>query len=173
MSGTAAGLHTLRGYGEVQLSNADVYELPVMVALLKVLNLKPPDTNAFTTSDFQFRLEGEHVCFEQSAIQRRCHQLGRQRRNELEHRVATHAAHIAGRSDMQLPIWKNVIGGASEQIMQIQVTGTLADPKMKREPFPGINQAIQSLQTGMQPQNRTLPAEGMRANSPGYAPSMR
>jgi hypothetical protein len=57
--------------------------------------------------------------------------------------------------------------------MQIQVSGTLADPKMKREPFPGINQAIQSLQTGMQPQNRTLPAEGMRSNSPEYAPSMR
>ena len=33
VTGSAAGLHTLRGIGEVQLSNADIYELPVMVAL--------------------------------------------------------------------------------------------------------------------------------------------
>ena len=173
VSGTAAGLHTLRGYGEVQLSNADVYELPVMVALLKVLNLKPPDTNAFTTSDFQFRLDGEHVVL--NKVQFSGDAISLEGNGEMnlntELRLTLHT--LPGRSDMQLPIWKNVIGGASEQIMQIQVTGTLAEPKMKREPFPGINQAIQSLQTGMQPQNRTLPAEGMRANSPGYAPSMR
>jgi len=48
------------------------------------------------------------------------------------------------------------MGGASEQVMQIHVTGTLADPKTNEKRFPAINQALQTLQTGMQPQN-TLP----------------
>jgi hypothetical protein len=166
VTGTASGLHTLRGKGEVQLSNADVYELPVMVALLKVLNLKPPNTNAFTTSDFQFRLEGEHVLLDKVQFSGDAISLEGNGEMNLNTDVKLTLHTLPGRSDMQLPIWKNVIGGASEQIMQIQVTGTLADPKMKREPFPGINQAIQSLQTGMQPPNRTAPTEGMRANSP-------
>ena len=80
---------------------------------------------------------------------------------------------LPGRSDMQLPIWKTVVGGASEQIMQIQVTGNLADPKMKRELIPTIKKTIESMQTGMQPQNRTLPAEGMRANSPSDPAPLR
>ncbi len=61
LSGTAAGLHTLRGKGEIKLHDADIYRLPVLVALLKVLNFKPPDNSAFTTSDIKFQLDGEHV----------------------------------------------------------------------------------------------------------------
>src|SRR5262249_39676191 len=54
LTGNATGLHTLRGKGEIKLHDADIYKLPVMVAMLKVLNFKPPDTSAFTTSDIVF-----------------------------------------------------------------------------------------------------------------------
>ncbi len=55
-----------------------------------------------------------------------------------------------------------MMGGASEQIMQIKITGTLADPKAKREAFPKITEALQSIQGGMQPGDRTLIPQGMR-----------
>ena len=64
LTGNATGLHTLRGKGEIKLHDADIYKLPVMVALLKVLNFKPPDTSAFTTSDIIFHLDGEHALFD-------------------------------------------------------------------------------------------------------------
>src|SRR5262249_39472601 len=61
LRGTGGGVHTLSGQGEVKLRKADIYRLPVMVALLKFLNFKPPDTNAFSTSDFKFHIRGDHV----------------------------------------------------------------------------------------------------------------
>ncbi len=173
VTGTAAGLHTLRGIGEVQLSNADIYELPVMVALLSVLNLKPPTTNAFSNSDFQFRLDGEHVLLNKVQFSGDAISLEGNGEMNLNTDLQLTLHTLPGRSDMQLPIWKTVVGGASEQIMQIQVTGNLADPKMKRELIPTIKKTIESMQTGMQPQNRTLPAEGMRANSPSDPAPLR
>ncbi|HTQ39248.1 MAG TPA: AsmA-like C-terminal region-containing protein, partial [Pirellulales bacterium] len=157
LNGSAAGLHTLNGDGQVQLTNADIYELPVMVALLKVLNLKRPDTNAFTKSDITFHIDGEHVILKNIEFSGDAISLVGDGEANLNTDINLKLQPIVGRSDLQLPAWKRLMGGASEQIMQIHVTGTLADPKPKREAFPTINQALQTIQTGMQPQNRTLP----------------
>jgi hypothetical protein len=162
LSGTAAGLHTLRGQGEVKLHDADIYRLPVMVALLKILNFKPPDSSAFSTSDIKFHIDGEHVLlnnieFSGDAISL----LGKGEMNlNTDIQLTLHS--LVGRSDMELPAFKRMMGGASEQIMQIRITGTLADPKAKREAFPKITEALQSIQGGMQPQDRTLTPQGMR-----------
>lgn len=157
LSGSAAGLHTLNGDGQVQLTNADIYELPVMVALLKFLNLKLPDKNAFTKSDIAFHIDGEHVILKNIEFSGDAISLVGDGEANLNTDINLKLQPIVGRSDLQLPAWKRLMSGASEQIMQIHVTGTLADPHPKREALPGINQALQTIQTGMQPQNRTLP----------------
>jgi hypothetical protein len=64
VSGTNQGLHTWRGGGQVRLRDADIYELPVMIALLKLLSVQRADRTAFTTSDIDFRIEGDDLAFE-------------------------------------------------------------------------------------------------------------
>ncbi|MCH5376268.1 MAG: hypothetical protein JJ992_20040, partial [Planctomycetes bacterium] len=61
LSGTAQGRHTWRGDGFVRLYEADIYEIPVMLALLKVLSIRRPDRTAFTSSDIDFEIQGEHL----------------------------------------------------------------------------------------------------------------
>ncbi len=161
LTGNAAGLHTLLGNGQVQLRDADIYQLPVMVALLKVLNFKPPDTTAFTKCDASFDLSGEHFALKKIEFVGDAISLGGTGEMNLNTDINLRLHSLLGRSDMQLDGWKKLMGGASEQIMQIQVTGTLADPHAKREAFPVINQALQSIQAGMQPE-RQLPPQGMR-----------
>jgi AsmA-like C-terminal region/Domain of Unknown Function (DUF748) len=168
LTGSAAGLHTLNGDGQLQLTNADIYELPVMVALLKVLNLKRPDTNAFTKSDVAFHIDGEHVILKNIEFSGDAISLVGDGEANLNTDINLKLQPIVGRSDLQLPAWKRLMGAASEQIMQIHVTGTLADPHPKREALPTINHALQTLQTDMQPQNRTLPPP---PNTPVYPTS--
>jgi hypothetical protein len=157
LTGTAAGLYTLNGDGQVQLTHADIGELPVIVALLKVLNLKRPDTNAFTKSDVTFHIEGEHVILKNIEFSGDAISLVGDGEANLNTEINLKLQPIVGRSDLQLPAWKRLMGGASEQIMQVHVTGTLGDPRSKREAFPTINQALQTIQTGMQQPNRSLP----------------
>ena len=57
---------------------------------------------------------------------------------------------MPGRREWQLPVFREVLGGASEQIMVIHVGGTLQNPVRTREPFPGVQQALQQLQAELQ-----------------------
>lgn len=165
LQGDGGGVRTLVGKGGLQLRDADIYRLPVMVALLNFLNLKPPDTSAFSTSDMKFHILGDNVTLDD--IQFGGDVISVEGKGEMNLstaiRLTLHT--LPGRSDIQLPVLKALVGGASQQIMQIQVTGTLADPVIKREAFPTINQALQTLQSGMQPQERSQQTEGMRPYS--------
>ncbi|OYV93119.1 MAG: hypothetical protein B7Z73_03840 [Planctomycetia bacterium 21-64-5] len=59
LHGTGRGIHHLGGRGSVELRDAKVFELPVMLALLKTLGGRLPDTTAFNTADVDFRIEGD------------------------------------------------------------------------------------------------------------------
>ena len=65
VTGAGTGTHNLRGHGAVQLRDADIYQLPVMVRLLKLVKVKRPDQTAFTTSDMAFTIEGDRLYFKQ------------------------------------------------------------------------------------------------------------
>ena len=54
----------LGGNGHLYLHNANIYELPLMISMLKILSIKVPDPNAFSQSDIDFHIQGEHVYFD-------------------------------------------------------------------------------------------------------------
>ena len=45
---------------------------------------------------------------------------------------------------------KQFLGGASQQILLIHVDGTLQNPQVRREAFPGVNQVLEQLQAELQ-----------------------
>ncbi len=149
-SGDTSGIHSLVGRGQIRLTDADIYELPFMVSLLKLLSVKPPDATAFTTSSIDYRLEGDHVYFDKISFNGDAISLEGSGEMDFDSSVRATFHTLVGRSDWQLPVLKTVIGAASRQLMQIHVSGTLADPKMTREVLPVVNQALQQAQTNVQ-----------------------
>ncbi len=130
----------------MQLDKANIYELPGMVALLKTLSLKPPDPNAFSTSDANFHIEGEHVYFDKLNFNGDAISLSG--RGEMNFQGDTSMVFRAtlGRGDAGIPVIRNLFAGASQQIMQIRVTGNIQDPRFKQVVLPGVNQALKNLQ---------------------------
>jgi hypothetical protein len=57
---------------------------------------------------------------------------------------------VVGRDELRLPVIRDVLGGASRQIMLIHVDGTLYDPQMTKQAFPGVAQALQQFQADLQ-----------------------
>lgn len=161
LQGVGYGTHTMTGKGSIRLHDADIYELPVMVSLLKILSIRQPDATAFTKSDIDFRVQGEHLLFDRINFNGDAvsllgkGQMGFDRQLDL----TFHA--MVGRDDanFHIPILRNVIGEASQQIMQIRVTGSCADPITRSEAFPGVNQALQALQAEMQPEPQRIERE--------------
>jgi hypothetical protein len=150
LSGQPRGQHTMRGGGSVQLRDADIYQLPLMVALLKILSVRPPDTTAFTESDIEFRVHGNHIYFDRMNFNGDAISLrGNGEMNfDKEIHLNFHAA--VGKRELPIPILREVVKGASQQFMQLHVEGTVDAPLATAEAFPGVNQAFKDLEAGLQ-----------------------
>lgn len=157
LDGAGTSLHGMSGRGEVRLREADIYELPVMVQLLKILSIRRPDTTGFTTSDIAFRVEGEHIYLDKIELSGDAISLVGSGEMNFDTAIRANLGAIVGRSELQLPVLKNMMGQASQQILQVRVDGTLAEPQIRREAFPGLNQAFQQLQADMQPMRPQFP----------------
>ena len=147
LRGSGRSVNALAGRGTLQLRDADIYELPFMISLLKILSIRAPDKTAFSRSDIGFRIEGEHLYFDQLDFNGDAISLLGKGEMDFQQNVALAFNAIVGRGESSMPVVKEIFSGAAKQIMLIRVTGNLHDPKMSREPFPGVNQALQQLQS--------------------------
>jgi len=147
VSGSRAGAHSLAGRGQVRLRDADIYELPLVVALLKMFRVKAPDRNAFGSSIVDFRIEGPRAYLDNIELSGDAISLVGNGEVDLDGAVHMTFRSIMGDSETQLPAMKRLLGGASGQFMLIHVDGTLAHPEMTSEAFPTLAAAIQKLQS--------------------------
>jgi len=150
LSGSRAGTHSLTGRGQVRLRDADLYELPVVVALLKILRVKAPDRNAFGSSLVDFRIEGPHAYLDTIELSGDAISLVGTGEIDFDTNLRLSFRSIMGDAETQLPAMKRLLGGASGQFMLIHVDGTLADPVPTTEAFPTLAAALQKLQTERQ-----------------------
>jgi len=154
LRGAGRNLSAMGGRGRVALREANVYELPVMIALLKILRIQEPNTNAFGSSDLSFRVDGNHIYFDPITFSGDAISLEGSGEMDFQKAVRLTFRAIPGRTEERLPLIGDILGGASEQIMLIHVAGTLQNPEVSKEPFPVVNQALQQLQEDLQTSQR-------------------
>ncbi len=149
LTGTSHGPHTWRGDGLVRLREADVYELPVMVSLLKVLRLQPPDTTAFTTSNTDFRIQGEHLYFDRIDFTGDAISLWGSGEMDLDRQLKLKLFVQVGRNDHPIPILGDLVGQvfreAGRNLLLIHVQGPLESPELRPETFPGLNEMFEQM----------------------------
>jgi hypothetical protein len=149
LSGSRHGPHTWRGDGAVRLRDADVYQLPVMLAVLKVLRLKPPDTTAFTTSNIDYRILGEHLYFDRIEFTGDAVSLWGAGEMSLERELKLRLFVQVGRSDSPIPLVGDLVAPvfreAGRGFMLVHVTGPLENPSLRTETFPGLQEMFEQM----------------------------
>ena len=145
LQGSSRGTHTLQGAGTMQLRDGNVYELPLVLSLLKILSIREPDSNAFDKCDVDFQVEGTHILFDQFNFHGDAISLLGKGEMDFDHnlRMVFHA--IIGNDQLQLPIVRPLLGLASQQLLLLYVYGTLDDPKTTREALPGVRRAVEEI----------------------------
>jgi hypothetical protein len=142
------GPRNLSGSGTIHLSDADVYDLPLMLSLLKIARAKRPDSTAFTQSDIAFDIQqGEHIILKHINLEGDAISLSGNGELTLDGQANPISLRLhtsAGRGG--LPILSGMLSEASQQILLIHVGGTLQHPETRTGPFPVANQALQQLQ---------------------------
>ncbi len=145
LEGNAQGTHTLRGTGQMQLRNADVYQLPVMVSLLKVLSVKQPDATAFTSSEIKYRIKGRYITVDPVIFRGDAISLIGKGEVSLDRGLKMSFYTMVGRDEFHIPLIRPIVGAASQQALQINLGGTLDNPQVTTNVLPGINEMIKQL----------------------------
>jgi hypothetical protein len=148
LGGTSQGVRDLKGSGSIQLRDANIYELPVMLSLLKVLSLKEPDLTAFTTSDVEFLIHGAHgqVYFPRIDLSGDALSLAGRGSMGFDRQLALVFKPQLGGNRVKVPVLSNLFRSASGQIVELYVGGTADQPDVRQEPLPAIREALENLQ---------------------------
>ncbi len=150
LRGRGRSLDNLVGNGDIKITDANIYELPLLVGLLKVLRNSTPDSTAFNQSDMKFRIQGRHIDLDQLDFLGDVVSLYGKGYTNFDHQLKLVFHGVVGRNDFRLPFVKNFVGNASQQIMQMYVEGTMADPQVHTQVFPGFNNLFQQIQADLE-----------------------
>ena len=142
LKGSGPTRNGMIGGGSVRLSDAYVYELPAMVAMLKYLSFRAPDRNAFSNIAIDYRIEGEYIYFNPIDFKGDAISLLGQGEMDWQSNLNVNFRAVVGRAEPQIPIIKDLFSGASRGAMLIRVSGTLQKPDISREVLPGVQRSV-------------------------------
>ena len=169
--GRGRQVENMEAQGDIHITEAEIYELPLLVSLLKVLRTSAPDTTAFNQSDIKFRIQGPHIYLDQLDFLGDAVSLFGKGETNFDHQLNLAFYGIVGRNEIRLPVIKNFVNQLGQSTLQMYVDGTLSDPQIHTQAFPMVNQLIEQIQTdleatggGTSPRH---PQRGYLASPPG------
>jgi hypothetical protein len=145
ITGNAQGKHTWSGDGVIRLREADLYQLPAMITLLKLLSIQRPNSTAFTNSNADFRIEGDDLVFDRIDFSGDAISLKGKGRMNSQRQIDLKFYPLVGREERHLPIFRPLLGQTGQELMLIEVTGTVDQPEVRRTPFPRLDARLQQL----------------------------
>jgi hypothetical protein len=167
LDGAGRSTYALAGSGELHIVDANIYKLPLLVALLKVLSNRSPDTTAFDRCDARFDIHGEQIHFSQLNLLGDALSLYGRGDTSFDRNLNLMFYSMVGPSGFSVPLLSSMAGQASKQILQLKVDGTIDNPQIHREAFPMMNQMLQQIQAELQggtaPSVAELPAPAAAA----------
>ncbi|MDR2761731.1 MAG: AsmA-like C-terminal region-containing protein [Planctomycetaceae bacterium] len=145
--GTGRKMETMSGRGKIELRNANIYEAPVMLRVLRELSIKPsdPGAGAFDKSDIDYAIKGNRIFFNPISFEGSLFSLtgsGEMRLDSQEVNLTMKTR--LGNRRTHIPVISDVLGWAGDQIIQLNVQGKISDPTVHRIllPAPDIRNAI-------------------------------
>jgi len=137
-----------RGYreggGEMFIREAQVWKLPLAMAIFQVLNLTP-DENVFHDGWLKFFLNEDTLTLQKIDLQGKAMSFvggGRMDLNTGELDVTL----LAGSPvRIRLPILTDLVEAASREIMEVRIRGTAANPRIIPQPLKSLSRALETI----------------------------
>ena len=129
----ASALSSLGGRGELRLEEADIYHLPAMVSMLKLLSIKEPSQNAFSNAEASFRIAGQHLFFDKMNFRGDAISLYGTGEMDFNKRVNLSFYTLVGKGDYYIPVIHDVFRGVSKNVMRIRMEGPINQLQIRRE----------------------------------------
>ncbi len=145
LTGNTMDYESMRGTGAVQLRNAEIYELPVMLALLKILRIKEATRTAFDTCIAEFQVFGDELEFQRIELNGDAISLIGNGKMNLDWDIDLNFYSVMGRNRWYIPLVTEILKAGAQSIMWIEVDGKLDSPQTHTNILPQLNDSLKQL----------------------------
>lgn len=157
LEGVVGASHLLKGAGSATLSEANLYQLPLLISVFNMLRIKPSESVAFTDGSVRFTVYGDHVTFNELKLWGDLIALdGTGTMNRAQEVDLSFNTRVSPHN-----VWSYVASPFGEDrytLWTLNVRGPLANPHIDRRGIDAMNGTLERLIPGMVGPE-TLPSE--------------
>lgn len=149
MIGVAGQPAATKGAGEIQIAEASIYKLPVLLGLLNVVFLNLPGESAYQQGTIIYRLSGSTLTFDEIHFTGQGTSLVGSGTMDTRNEALKLAflAGPAGKMPRLSKLSEDLLGGLLRQMVQIEVSGTVAQPRVRTVSLDSLQKIIRTLTT--------------------------
>ncbi len=147
---------TYNGGGQIHLSEANLYQLPFMIRLMRAASVNAKDDSAFQTADITFTIDGDRIPLQVACDGEVLRMRGKGSTN-LRRELELDLYSYVGRNPITATLSPLLADSRYATFMLIKVTGTLDNPNMQPKPFPQLEATIQQMFPELAERRKTNP----------------
>jgi len=154
-----------RGRGKLEIRDANLYEVPLSLALIQILNLSLPSSRSFDRASASYLIEDDLVLFDSIRFEAPTIEIigtGLMRYSTLELDLDLYTRNP---DSQKFGLLADLLSVFKDELLSIHVTGTMEDPKPNATSFQGFRRSWQELFGGNASRtHRLLPLSRGSAN---------
>lgn len=172
LHGAGPDENQIKGKGQLQVSQAAIYEMPVMVNLLQALgtlNFAVADPVAFRYALLNFDVQDRNFIFREIDLVGNAMSLRGRGRVDFDSRVLLDFYSKPPRTAGGIPILSQLVSGATSNWVHVKVDGSLSRPRTRVQPNISLDGAIKPFLQAFDPLARPqmrVPFAGLPRNGP-------
>ena len=137
---------TRRGEGAFEIVDGHIFRLPIMLAILNVINLTVPDADAFDDATAEFLIEGNDVSFDRIFLKGSALTLAGSGSMSLpDYGLDLNLINISPHTWARIPGLSTLVEGASRELVEFHVTGPLSQPTVTAKPLRRITEELRRI----------------------------
>jgi hypothetical protein len=130
LEGTSEQPQSRRGRGVVDIVGDRMYKIPLVLGLLQITNLSLPITSPFTQASVKYSINGNRVAFEQIELRSKEMLMSGDGSLDFDTKQVQMKFVTDAVAWLKLPFIGDLLEQARHELLQIQVRGTLQEPKV-------------------------------------------
>jgi hypothetical protein len=147
LRGQGPDINDMTGGGAIDVPEGHLYNLPVLLDVLKVLGLRRPDGTAFDQAQGTFTIRGNRMTISRLDLVGNSFSLRGQGDMNLDGTDIQLDFFAAGARAMQMlpPILKDIPQTLSKHMLKIEIRGRLGDIRTTKVPMPTLVEPIEEM----------------------------
>jgi hypothetical protein len=146
LSGVVGDPLSRRGGGQLDVRDGYIYRLPILLAILNVLDMSVPNDEALHELEADFFVLGNRLQFDTIALHGGSLNLvGSGSMSLPDQAVDLRLVNVGVRSWARVPVLTDLVDSAVKEFVELRVTGPVSRPTVRAQPLRGLSEEFKRL----------------------------